>query len=58
MEAAKSAKVKLQTTADELKVYSYQDAVASAKEYFKGIAARYVFSEEIANFKEKLENNK
>jgi ribonucleoside-diphosphate reductase alpha chain len=36
MEAAKSAKVKVETTGEELKVYSYQDAVSAAKDYFKG----------------------
>ena len=36
MEAAKSAKVKVETTGEELKVYSYQDAVSAARDYFKG----------------------
>lgn len=36
MEAAKTAKMKIETTGEELKVYSYQDAVSQAREYFKG----------------------
>lgn len=40
------------------KYFYFTGDTKKAKEYFKGIAARYVFSEEIANFKEKLENNK
>ncbi len=38
------------------KYFYFIGDIEKAKEYFKGIAARYVFSEEIGDFKEKLES--